>query len=79
LAPGDALVMYTDGITEAMNAGNQIYGGERLEQALQQAGTLSAQALVERIRIDVGRHVGTAEASDDMTLLVLRWTPAVPA
>jgi serine phosphatase RsbU (regulator of sigma subunit) len=79
LAPGDALVMYTDGITEAMNAGNQIYGGERLEKTLQQAGTLSAQALVERIRIDVGRHVGTAEASDDMTLLVLRWTPAVPA
>lgn len=76
LAPGDALVMYTDGITEAMNTGQEIYGGGRLAQALQQAGTLSAQALIERIRVDVGRHVGTAEASDDMTLLVLRWTPA---
>lgn len=79
LAPGDALVMYTDGITEAMNAGNEIYGGERLEKALQQAGTLSAQALIERVRVDVGRHVGTAEASDDMTLLVLRWLPAAQA
>lgn len=79
LAPGDALVMYTDGITEAMSAGQEIYGGERLEKALQQAGTLSAQALIERIRTDVGRHVGAAEASDDMTLLVLRWTPVVPA
>jgi serine phosphatase RsbU (regulator of sigma subunit) len=79
LAPGDALVMYTDGITEAMNVGNEIYGGERLEKALHQAGTLSAQALIERIRIDVGRHVGTAEASDDMTLLVLRWAPMAPA
>lgn len=79
LAPGDALVMYTDGITEAMNAGKEIYGGERLEQALQQGGTLSAQALVERIRVDVGQHVGAAEASDDMTLLVLRWKPVAPA
>ena len=76
LIPGDALLMYTDGITEAMNAGNEIYGGERLEKALHQAGTLSAQALIERVRVDVGLHVGTAEASDDMTLLVIRWMPA---
>lgn len=79
LAPGDTLVMYTDGITEAMNAGNEIYGGERLEKALHDAGTLSAQALIERIRTNVGQHVGTAEASDDMTLLVIRWTPAAQA
>lgn len=76
LATGDALVMYTDGITEAMNTNHEIYGGERLEKALHGAGSLSAQALIERIRVDVGQHVGTAEASDDMTLLVLRWTPA---
>ena len=79
LAPGDALVMYTDGITEAMNAGNEIYGGARLEKALHDAGTLAPRELIERIRIDVGQHVGAAEASDDMTLLVIRWTPAAQA
>ena len=75
LEPGDALVMYTDGITEAMNAANEIYGGERLERALQDTGALTARDVVERIRVDVGKHVDAAEPSDDMTLLVIRWTP----
>jgi len=79
LAPGDALVMYTDGITEAMNADNEIYGGTRLENALHNAHTVAPRELIERIRMDVSQHVGAAEASDDMTLLVIRWTPAARA
>jgi len=75
LAPGDALVMYTDGITEAMNAQEEIYGGDSLEKALLSAGTLPVGEMIERIRVDVGRHVAGAEPSDDMTLLVIRWTP----
>jgi len=75
LEPGDTLVMYTDGITEAMNAEHEIYGGERLEGALQDTRTLTARDMIERIRVDVGKHVGGAEPSDDMTLLVIRWTP----
>lgn len=75
LEPGDALVMYTDGITEAMSPSQEIYGGARLEQVLAKHGTLSSQALIEQIRADVARHVAEAEPSDDMTLLVIRWTP----
>ena len=79
MSPGDVLVMYTDGITEAMNASNEIYGGARLQKALHGGSALPAQALVEHIRVDVGQHVGAAEASDDMTLLLIRWTPAARA
>lgn len=75
LRPGDTLCMITDGITEAMNAAGEIYGAKRLEAVLAGVGALSAQTLIDRVRADVARHVANAEASDDMTLLVIRWTP----
>jgi serine phosphatase RsbU (regulator of sigma subunit)/CHASE2 domain-containing sensor protein len=75
LAPGDALVMYTDGITEAMNAAQEIYSAARLAHALQDADKLTAQEVVAHVQADVARHVGGVEPSDDMALLVIRWTP----
>jgi serine phosphatase RsbU (regulator of sigma subunit) len=75
LAPGDALVMYTDGITEAMNAAKDIYSAARLAHALQDADKLTAQEVVAHVQADVARHVGGVEPSDDMALLVIRWTP----
>ena len=76
LMPGDTLVMITDGISEAMNAAGEIYGIARLEAVLMQAGNDEVDALVQRIRSDVGRHVAGAEPSDDLTLLVIRWIPS---
>jgi serine phosphatase RsbU (regulator of sigma subunit)/CHASE2 domain-containing sensor protein len=75
LAPGDTLVMYTDGITEAMNAANEIYGVAQLAQALQGADKLGVREVVAHLQADVGRHVGGIDPSDDMALLVIRWTP----
>lgn len=75
LQPGDTLVMYTDGITEAMNPVNEIYGLQRLEAALRDAATQDVHDLLASIRTDVGHHVAEAEPSDDMTLMVIRWTP----
>jgi adenylate cyclase len=77
LSPGDTLVLVTDGITEAMNPDSQIYGTQRLERALLSAQAGSSAALIDAVRDDVARHVAGAEASDDMTLLVIRWTPLV--
>lgn len=79
LQPGDTLVMYTDGITEAMNVANEIYGNERLEAALKASSADDIHALLDHIRQDVGKHVDGAEPSDDMTLLVIRWTPILSA
>lgn len=75
LMPGDTLVMYTDGVTEAMNAQSEIYGAARLEKVLHAATGLAAHDLVERIKTDVGWHVAGMEPSDDMALLAIRWTP----
>lgn len=79
LQPGDTLLMYTDGITEAMNPASEIYGGERLEAAIRASSTRDTQAILDAVRQDVNRHVAGAEPSDDMTLLIIRWTPIHPA
>jgi serine phosphatase RsbU (regulator of sigma subunit) len=72
LQPGECLCLTTDGIGEAMNEAGSLYGNARLDGLLASAGGDPA-AIVRSVRDDVGLHVGTAEASDDLTLLVLRW------
>ncbi|MFA9218028.1 MAG: CHASE2 domain-containing protein [Sphingomonadaceae bacterium] len=80
LAPGECLCLTTDGITEAMNLAGDLYGNARLDQLLAAlaagAAPLSPTAIVQAVRDDVRVHVGAAEASDDLTLLVLRWDGA---
>ncbi len=74
LAPGDLLCLVTDGITEAMNAAEEVYGTQRLQALLASLDPAQpAAALVASIRTDVAQHVGAAEPSDDLTLLLLRW------
>lgn len=73
LQPGESLCLTTDGIGEAMNAAGELYGNERLDRLLANAVATSPATLVQAVRDDVRRHVDGAEASDDLTLLVLRW------
>lgn len=72
LAPGDALLLYTDGVTEAMNAGLELFGEARLlslaSQSCGEAKTCN-QALAKAIHA----FAGGAEQSDDITLLTLRY------
>lgn len=77
LQPGESLCLTTDGISEAMNAAGELYGNERLNGLLAGVATTAPAAVVQAVRDDVRRHVDGAEASDDLTLLVLRWN--VPA
>jgi serine phosphatase RsbU (regulator of sigma subunit) len=77
LASQDWICTLTDGVTEAMNAQGELYGAHRLERAL---NTLSPQAtpgdINAAVLADVKGFVGEAAASDDLTLLTLRWTSA---
>ena len=74
LAPGDTLCLLTDGITEAMNVERETYGTERLLKILHAAsGHAQPAEVVDQIRNDVTRFSEGIEASDDMTLLVVRW------
>jgi serine phosphatase RsbU (regulator of sigma subunit)/pSer/pThr/pTyr-binding forkhead associated (FHA) protein len=67
LSPGDALVMYTDGITEAMNAAGELYGSKRLLELMSAADEPVPQ-LGRRVLDDVKRFVGARAQSDDLCL-----------
>ena len=77
LQPGDTLCLITDGVTEAMSPAAAIYGSARLLEVVTQSTATSAQGLIDELRADVADHVAGAEPSDDMTLLVIQWTPPV--
>jgi sigma-B regulation protein RsbU (phosphoserine phosphatase) len=72
IAPGDSLLIYSDGITEAMDANLEEFGAERLETIFQNSIVDSAASLMEKIFSAVSSHVGDAPQSDDMTVVVLR-------
>jgi len=66
------LVMYTDGISEAMDQSSAQYGERRLFECIRKNSNATATDLGESILADVADFVGAAEQSDDITLLVLR-------
>ncbi|MBN1146194.1 MAG: SpoIIE family protein phosphatase [Anaerolineales bacterium] len=72
LAPGDSLVFYTDGITEATNAEGEPFGDQRLQKALEACRADSAQEITDALVGAVSQFVGGAEQSDDLTLFVVR-------
>ena len=73
LVPGDALVMYTDGVTEAFSVDESQYGEARLERYLMEHREEHPHTLVDGVRSDVARWADGAEQSDDITLLALEY------
>jgi sigma-B regulation protein RsbU (phosphoserine phosphatase) len=72
LGRGESLVLFTDGITEAMNTSGELFGESGLETALAACSGCEPRELVRSIRDAVERHAGAAVQSDDLTALVLR-------
>ena len=72
LSDGDAVVFYSDGITEAMNSGLELFGEERLMKAVEKTDTLDACASRDSILEEVRAFLGGIHPQDDMTLVVLR-------
>lgn len=75
-APGDLLVFYTDGVTEAMDQKYALFGEERLKAAIANLAGASAQEVLDGILARVRSFVGNATPSDDLTLFVVRRSPA---
>jgi serine phosphatase RsbU (regulator of sigma subunit) len=75
LRPGEALCLVSDGVTEAHDASGELFGNARLESLLLglRGGERSAHAIVDGVCNGVATFVAGAEASDDLTVLVLRW------
>jgi sigma-B regulation protein RsbU (phosphoserine phosphatase) len=72
LAPGDLLVIYSDGITEAFNAADEDFGEERLMEILIRHRESPVGRLMEEILSQVRVFMGNAPQSDDMSLLMVR-------
>ena len=70
--PGDTVVLFTDGVTEAMNADNQQFGMSRLTEVFDgnppESATTANEAVFEHVR----KFAGDAPQSDDITCLTLR-------
>jgi sigma-B regulation protein RsbU (phosphoserine phosphatase) len=71
LKPGDQLVLYTDGVTEAMDKDNQLFSVSRLETILRSVNGLNSKAVIEKVVKEVQRYSTGVPQSDDITLLVL--------
>lgn len=74
LAPGDMVVAYTDGITEAMNSNHQEWGADELIKACAAEVSEGSHSLIQSVRQRIQRFVGDHPQYDDMTLLALRIT-----
>ena len=79
LPPGSALILRTDGATDAQTWSREAFGDARLLEALNEADDRSAAALVEDTFAAIDRFVGDAPQSDDITLLALRYRGPAPA
>ena len=75
LSPGDALFIYTDGVTEAFDPERECFGEDRLIAALGESPS-SAKAMVERVLAEVRTFANGEPQSDDIALLAIRWVPA---
>ena len=75
---GDLFVLFTDGITEAMNAGDDCFGEGRLGALIEEHSHLPAEELRERVLREIAAFVGTAPQHDDMTMLLVRVGAAPP-
>ena len=72
LGHGDAIVLYTDGFPEAMDAGNVEFGDEKFYRLIARCGSLDSRTMIDRLVNAIAEHRGEAEQSDDLTLITLR-------
>ena len=72
MAPGDILVLYTDGVTEAENAQLEMFDLEPLKKVILASRTLSSKDIIQEILNAVRAFSGDQPQSDDLTLMVIR-------
>ncbi len=65
--PGDSVLLYTDGLSEARNERGEEYGEERIESLMEIYGSLHAKTVVQKIQSSLEAFIGTVEPADDVT------------
>ncbi|MFI4987599.1 MAG: SpoIIE family protein phosphatase [Alphaproteobacteria bacterium] len=80
LAPGELVLLYTDGVTEAIDQRGAFFTAARLQQLLASAPQGDPKAIIGFVQDNLRRFIGAAEHSDDITMLAVRWNgPAAAA
>ncbi len=72
LMVGDVVVMFTDGISEAMNVEGIDYTEEKVEEFLRNIGPMTAQGVLDKVQNEIARYTSGAPQSDDITLVVMK-------
>ncbi len=72
LSPGDIMVLFTDGVTEAINEQNEEFGQARLVKAIRETRMLSAREIRKHIFDEINRFAGNQQQADDITLIVIK-------
>ena len=75
LKPGDRLFLYTDGVPEATNTDNQLYGEDRLLAFMNQNASMEATDLLPALKANIDEFVGEAPQFDDITMLMFDYKP----
>ena len=75
LAPGDMLLVYSDGLTDTVNAADEPFGVPGVEKVLRGLAGADSQQVVDRLVAAVNGHAGEVPAFDDVTLIVIRRLP----
>jgi serine phosphatase RsbU (regulator of sigma subunit) len=70
IAPGETCVIYTDGVSEAMNPNSELYGMDRLRQLVKASQAGRAEDLGKTILADVRKHAAGRPQNDDITIMV---------
>ena len=73
LGPGDALFVYTDGVTEANDADGRLFGDDRLIEAINTNPDVPPEGVIENVRAGIRRFVAGAEQFDDITMLCFKF------
>lgn len=79
LAPGSKLFVYTDGVPEATNAEQELFGTQRMLEALNQNQDAAPEELLKNVRRAVDSFVKDAEQFDDLTMLGLEYKGKEPS
>ena len=79
LEPSDKIFQYTDGVTEATNANNELYGMTRLEEVLNRVKDRTPDGILPEIKKDIDDFVGEAPQFDDITMLCLEYKAKMEA
>ena len=78
LGPGDVFVLFTDGITEAMNPGADLFGEDRLQELVGELGHLASDDIRDRIVEEVEAFASGADQHDDMTMILVKVDQEAP-